>query len=246
MLEAQLSQRLNAAPPEESEASEMANSVANSVAAAASISDRAANLSPDAALLNAGFLSAGLLDFLAAQERTPAASTAPKSATGAGEGSADFATPRAFAGALWSDAVEAGRNTGIPPQFLIAHAALESGWGRRNLKNADGSPSYNLFGIKAGGNWQGKTTDVVTTEYVHGAPVRQTERFRAYDSYAESFADYAQLLRDSPRYGSVIGSQNGTEFARRLQQAGYATDPKYAEKLAGIINGPTLRDALLG
>jgi flagellar protein FlgJ len=156
------------------------------------------------------------------------------------------ATPKEFVRQMWPHAVEASRDTGIPPQFLIAHAALESGWGQRDIKNADGSPSHNLFGVKAGANWQGKSAEVTTTEYENGAPVVQKARFRAYESYAESFADYARLLVNSPRYGGVIGSQDGTEFARRLQQAGYATDPKYAEKLAAIINGPTLRQALIG
>lgn len=154
--------------------------------------------------------------------------------------------PKAFVEQVWPHAVEASRSTGIPPQFLVAHAALESGWGKRDIRNEDGSPSYNLFGIKAGKSWQGQTTEITTTEYVDGTAVKQKEAFRAYDSYAASFQDYANLLRNSPRYGGVIGSQDGTEFARRLQQAGYATDPNYAEKLAGIINGPTLRQALIG
>ncbi len=155
-------------------------------------------------------------------------------------------TPKDFVDQMWPHAVEASRATGIPPQFLVAHAALESGWGKRDIRNEDGSPSYNLFGIKAGKSWQGKTAEITTTEYVDGNAVKLRDTFRAYGSYAESFQDYANLLRNSPRYGSVIGSQDGTEFARRLQQAGYATDPKYAEKLAGIINGPTLRQALIG
>ncbi|MDR0736694.1 MAG: flagellar assembly peptidoglycan hydrolase FlgJ [Zoogloeaceae bacterium] len=156
------------------------------------------------------------------------------------------ATPREFVSQMWPHAVEASRSTGIPPQFLIAHAALESGWGQRDIKNADGSPSYNLFGIKAGGSWQGKSAEITTTEYENGVPVTQKARFRAYGSHAEAFADYARLLSQNPRYSGVIGSQSGTEFARRLQQAGYASDPNYAEKLSGIINGPTLRQALIG
>jgi flagellar protein FlgJ len=170
-----------------------------------------------------------------------AASNAP-----AANDDSSAATPKEFVRQMWPHAVEASRDTGIPPQFLIAHAALESGWGQRDIKNADGSPARNLFGIKAGANWQGKSTEVTTTEYENGVPVAQKARFRAYGSYAEAFADYANLLASSPRYGGVIGSQDGTEFARRLQQAGYATDPKYAEKLAAIINGPTLRQALIG
>lgn len=181
----------------------------------------------------------------AALERATVNRAAESNATAANDHFA-ASTPKEFVRQMWPHAVEASRDTGIPPQFLIAHAALESGWGQRDIKNADGSPAYNLFGIKAGASWQGKRTEVSTTEYEDGVPVSEKARFRSYDSYAEAFADYARLLASSPRYGGVIGSQDGTEFARRLQQAGYATDPKYAEKLAAIINGTTLRQALIG
>lgn len=151
-----------------------------------------------------------------------------------------------FVNRVWPHAVEASRSTGIPPQFLVAHAALESGWGKGEIKNADGSTTYNLFGIKAGKTWGGKSAEAPTTEYVDGEAQRTVGKFRSYASYAEAFQDYANLLRNNPRYGGVIGSQDGTEFASRLQQAGYATDPRYAEKLARIINGPALRLALVG
>jgi len=156
------------------------------------------------------------------------------------------ASARDFVNRVWPHAVEASRSTGIPPQFLVAHAALESGWGRSEPRRSDGSGSYNLFGIKAGRGWTGATVEAQTTEYVDGVPQQVSERFRAYGSYAEAFQDYAALLRNNPRYGGVIGSQDGAEFARRLQQAGYATDPAYAEKLSRIISGPTLRQALIG
>ncbi|MFZ2267887.1 MAG: flagellar assembly peptidoglycan hydrolase FlgJ [Azonexus sp.] len=156
------------------------------------------------------------------------------------------ASSRDFVNRVWPHAVEASRSTGIAPQFLVAHSALESGWGRAEIRLADGSPSYNLFGIKAGKNWTGATVDAATTEYVNGQPQASVERFRAYASYDEAFRDYANLLRSNPRYSGVIGSQSGTEFARGLQQAGYATDPMYADKLSRIINGPTLRQALIG
>lgn len=152
---------------------------------------------------------------------------------------------KAFVSQLWPHAVEASKQTGIPPQFLVAHAALESGWGKSEIKRGDGSTSYNLFGVKAGKSWSGATVDAVTTEYANGEAQKVTERFRAYGSYAEAFRDYASLLRNNSRFGGVIGSQDGTEFARRLQQAGYATDPMYADKLSKIINGPTLRLALV-
>ncbi|MDD2740856.1 MAG: flagellar assembly peptidoglycan hydrolase FlgJ [Rhodocyclaceae bacterium] len=156
------------------------------------------------------------------------------------------ATSQAFVNRVWPHAVEASRSTGIPPQFLVGHSALESGWGRNEILKADGSSSYNLFGIKAGKSWTGATVDATTTEYINGQPQKVVERFRAYGSYEEAFRDYADLLRNNSRYSGVIGSQDGTEFAKRLQQAGYATDPMYADKLSRIINGPTLRQALIG
>lgn len=156
------------------------------------------------------------------------------------------ASSREFVNRVWPHAVEASRSTGVPPQFLVAHSALESGWGRAEIRRADGSASFNLFGIKAGKEWNGQTVDATTTEYFDGQPRQVVERFRAYASYEEAFRDYASLLRNSSRYSTVIGSQDGTEFARRLQQAGYATDPMYADKLSRIINGPALRQALIG
>jgi flagellar protein FlgJ len=173
-----------------------------------------------------------------------AASFAP--ITKIGSSSDASASSQDFVNRVWPHAVEASRSTGIPPQFLVGHSALESGWGRSEIRKADGSSSYNLFGIKAGKSWTGATVDASTTEYVDGQPQQVVERFRAYGSYEEAFRDYASLLRNNSRYSGVIGSQDGTEFARRLQQAGYATDPMYADKLSRIINGPTLRQALIG
>ncbi len=148
-------------------------------------------------------------------------------------------TAREFVARVWPHAVEASRATGIPAQFMVAQAALETGWGRAEPRLADGRPSNNLFGIKAGRNWNGAVAESQTTEYVEGVAQRQVERFRAYGSYAESFRDYANLLTSSPRYAGVVGTQNSTAFAQGLQRAGYATDPQYAEKLSRIIAGLT-------
>ena len=167
--------------------------------------------------------------------------------TGAGPAAADVqASPaaREFVANVWPHAAEASRATGIPAHFLVAQAALETGWGRSEPRTADGRPSYNLFGIKAGRSWSGPTVEAATTEYVDGVAQRQTERFRAYGSYAEAFRDYAGLLASNPRYANVLGTQDATAFARGLQRAGYATDPMYADKLARIIGGQTLRSAL--
>lgn len=133
-------------------------------------------------------------------------------------------------------AQSAAQATGIPADFILAQAALESGWGRREIRAADGSNSHNVFGIKAGSNWRGKTTEVTTTEYIGGQPRKVKQSFRAYDSYAEAYTDYAKLLKDNPRYSKVIeqgGSAHG--FAANLQRAGYATDPAYASKLSRVI-----------
>jgi flagellar protein FlgJ len=135
--------------------------------------------------------------------------------------------------------------TGIPAGFMVAQAAHESGWGQREIKNADGSTSFNVFGIKAGGNWKGPVAEVTTTEYEGGVARKVTAKFRAYGSYEESFRDYARLMKDSPRYGQVMASASSgnvtpAAFAQGLQRAGYATDPAYADKLTRVIN-TTLR-----
>ncbi|CAH1904223.1 putative peptidoglycan hydrolase FlgJ [Candidatus Nitrotoga sp. HW29] len=135
-------------------------------------------------------------------------------------------------------AAQASQETGVPTHLVMGQAALESGWGRREIRLPDGSTSFNLFGIKAGGNWNGKVAEVVTTEYHNGVASRQVEKFRAYSSYAEAFSDYAHLLRDNPRYAQVLQSGQGSPpaLARALQRAGYATDPDYADKLVKVMN----------
>lgn len=140
------------------------------------------------------------------------------------------------------DAAKAAEaKTGIPAAFMISQAALETGWGRKEIRHSDGSSANNLFGIKAGGDWRGAVAEVMTTEYVDGKPQKVMAKFRAYSSYAESFADYARLMADSPRYKNVVASgASATGFAKGLQRAGYATDPAYAEKLSKVIN-TTLR-----
>jgi len=137
---------------------------------------------------------------------------------------------------LGADAEAASKVTGIPAKFMLGQAALESGWGKREIKHADGSASHNLFGIKAGPGWKGKVATAVTTEYVNGVPQTRVEKFRAYDSYADSFKDYARLLSTNPRYEKVLASAgDAASFAHGLQKAGYATDPHYGAKLSRII-----------
>lgn len=134
-------------------------------------------------------------------------------------------------------AVQANQETGVPTHLILGQAALESGWGKREIRMSDGSTSFNLFGIKAGGNWNGKVAEVATTEYHNGIASKQVEKFRAYSSYTEAFSDYAHLLRDNPRYSQVLQSGQGSPaLAHAIQRAGYATDPDYADKLVKVMN----------
>ncbi|MES2098360.1 MAG: flagellar assembly peptidoglycan hydrolase FlgJ, partial [Pseudomonadota bacterium] len=138
-------------------------------------------------------------------------------------------------------AAGAEAETGIPATFMVAQAAHESGWGRREIRNADGTSAHNLFGIKAGASWRGKVAQVMTTEVIDGQPRKVMAKFRAYASYDESFRDYAQLMKNNPRYAKVLTAGNDAQgFAQGLQRAGYATDPAYADKLTRVIN-TTLR-----
>ncbi len=161
------------------------------------------------------------------------ANTAPSTVSRASTGSrqAGFVSQHTQA----AEAV--ARESGIPASYMIGQAGHETGWGKSEIRHRDGSNSFNLFGIKATSSWKGKVAEVVTTEYVNGVPRKQVAKFRAYDSYADSFRDYARLIGNSPRYDKAmdqIGSVHG--FATGLQKAGYATDPQYAAKLSRAIN----------
>ncbi len=144
-------------------------------------------------------------------------------------------TPDQFVAQLWPHAEAVARELGVDPRMLIAHAALETGWGKHVPCNPDGTCSFNLFGIKAGSRWQGASVGVNTVEFENGVAVQRRASFRAYGSPAESFRDYAQLIRSSPRYAAALGTGNdAAAFANALQAGGYATDPNYASKLTAV------------
>jgi flagellar protein FlgJ len=152
-------------------------------------------------------------------------------------GKAQSAHVKEFQDLLGPHALEASQATGVPAKFMLGQAALESGWGKREIKTADGSCSYNVFGIKATASWKGKVVVAPTTEYINGVPKTMLQKFRVYDSYSAAFHDYAKTLRSNPRYGTVLAnSHDACSFAQGLQKAGYATDPHYAAKLTNIIN----------
>ncbi len=153
-----------------------------------------------------------------------------------------------FVQSVQASAQSASAQTGIPATFMVAQAAHESGWGKREIRNADGSSSHNLFGVKAGAGWTGPTAEITTTEWIGGEPQKVTAKFRAYASVDDAFQDYAKLMKQSARYAGVVAqaahspmsAASAQDFAQGLQRAGYATDPAYADKLTRVIN-TTLR-----
>jgi flagellar protein FlgJ len=179
---------------------------------------------------------------------TPPASTGmPVSAPSRKEGNLKpeaVRTGQEFLQRMKAHAEEASKATGIPARFLLGQAALESGWGKREIRAADGSQSFNVFGIKAGRSWTGPTVQVMTTEYVDGVPRKVMQKFRAYASYAEAFKDYAGLMQGNQRYAAVLKQTDSAGFAYGLQRAGYATDPQYGQKLTQILNGARMRQTI--
>jgi len=142
---------------------------------------------------------------------------------------------RDFLAQLSLPAKLASEASGIPHHLILAQAALESGWGQRQIRTEQGTPSFNLFGIKATGDWRGKVTEITTTEFENGESKKVKARFRVYDSYLESLSDYVNLLTRNPRYTEVANASSAEQGAHALQKAGYATDPNYAKKLTGMI-----------
>lgn len=194
----------------------------------------------------------GLADMLVRQlqggvtgTQQPTAAGAP-TATPVADKQPVAASKEEFLRTLRPHAEQAAREIGVDPDALLAQAALETGWGRSVPCNAQGECSFNLFGIKAGSQWSGATVNVPTLEFESGIPVRKVERFRAYDSPADSFRDYAALIRDSSRYAGARGAGDNVEaFAAALQQGGYATDPNYAQKIAAVADEVRARSDVL-
>ena len=141
-----------------------------------------------------------------------------------------------FIARLLPAAQRVAQQTGLHAHLIVAQAALESGWGQREIPAADGSPSHNLFGIKASAGWRGKTSEITTSEYINGVKQQVKAVFRVYDSYEQGLGDYAALLSHNARYQSVVRATSAEQGASALQSSGYATDPAYAQKLISLIN----------
>lgn len=160
-----------------------------------------------------------------------------------------FSSSDDFVATMLPMAEQAAKRIGIDPRYLVAQAALETGWGKSVMRQADGSSSHNLFGIKATGNWQGDQARAITSEFRDGQFVKETAAFRSYDSYQDSFHDLVSLLQNNSRYKDAVSSaDNPEQFAKELQKAGYATDPDYARKIISIARQlqPTPQYAMAG
>lgn len=151
-----------------------------------------------------------------------------------------FSSADEFVNTMLPMAKEAADRIGVDPRYLVAQAALETGWGKSVMRAQDGSSSHNLFGIKASGNWKGDSARAITSEFRNGQMVKETAEFRSYASYKDSFHDLVTLLQSNNRYQDVLKSaDNPEQFVRELQKAGYATDPDYASKISQIAKQMT-------
>ncbi len=158
-------------------------------------------------------------------------------ATGLGGKGPAWSTPEEFVEAIGPAARRTAEKLGVPAVALVAQAALETGWGQHVIRDGEGRSSNNLFNIKAHTSaWKDESVRVPTLEYRDGIPQREFADFRVYDSVEDSFRDYADFLQRNPRYRAALEvGDDPSRFVRALQQAGYATDPRYAEKLERIM-----------
>ncbi len=203
------------------------------------------NISEDVSALNSPFIAKNetskplsLFGFAPEEESQPpsqqVATTDPKSWE-----KTDFVKQ------LWPWAREAAERLGLAPAALLAQAALETGWGRHIMPSGKGGSANNLFGIKTGRRWRGDSVNIGTLEYEQGIAVRKKDRFRAYDSFRDSFNDYVDFLQSNPRYSKALASTSDSrEYFRELQKAGYATDPHYADKLTTVLESKDMQRAL--
>lgn len=156
-----------------------------------------------------------------------------------------FASPDEFITHLYPMALNVEKETGISAKVMVAQSALETGWGKHMIDSPNQEASFNLFGIKADARWKGDNVEIVTTEYRDGIAMKEKASFRSYDSYEDSFRDYAHFLQDNPRYEPAMQYlANPSEFTEKLQDAGYATDPAYSKKIQSILSGELFKGAM--
>jgi len=154
-------------------------------------------------------------------------------------------SPAEFVNRVMPAIQRAASALGVDPKGMLAQAALETGWGQRLPRAADGSSSHNIFGIKAGNEWTGARATADSMEVINGVATPRRTTFRAYASVEESINDFTNLLKNSPRYKDVIaGGGSVGAYSAAMGSSGYATDPDYGNKLNQILSGDTLQSAL--
>ena len=143
---------------------------------------------------------------------------------------------------LWPHALRASEKLGVDAEVLMAQSALETGWGKHLPVKADGSNSFNLFGIKADQRWSGDKVEITTREFRYGVMQHEKAEFRSYESVSQAFEDYANFIIDNPRYQKALErGYDASAYTRELQKAGYATDPEYASKINRIRDSEELQ-----
>ena len=183
------------------------------------------------------------VDGVTGAARAGAEGVAPDAAAQSG---APAQTPAEFVSKVMPSIERAAGELGLDPRGLLAQAALETGWGQRMPRTADGAPSHNLFGIKAGEEWTGARATADTVEFSHGVATPRRAAFRAYGSVEESVRDFAALLKNSPRYRDVMAAGGDLQaYVGSVGKSGYASDPAYANKLNQILNSGALQAALI-
>ncbi|GGX50573.1 flagellar assembly peptidoglycan hydrolase FlgJ [Saccharospirillum salsuginis] len=178
----------------------------------------------------------------ATESTIPDSFKAPDSQNAGEDDSGNFKSPQDFIESLLPHAREAAQQLGVAPRVLVAQAALETGWGRHMIQGEEGQPSFNFFGIKANHGWQGDVADTTTHEYIEGRRLTIKDRFRAYPDPASAFQDYVDFLKENPRYRDALDqAADPAAYTQGLQQAGYATDPNYADKILRIADSDLMQ-----
>lgn len=155
---------------------------------------------------------------------------------------ASWQSPAEFVEAILPHAQRAARELNVDPMAIVAQAALETGWGRHVMRDEQGEQSFNLFGIKAHRTWEGDTVKKKTLEYRNGIAAQEYASFRSYSSLASAFDDYVKFLKENPRYENVFNANaDAKQWGYALQEAGYATDPNYGNKIAQLMESDIIQ-----
>lgn len=159
----------------------------------------------------------------------------------------DFSNPTSFIQSLLPYAKKAAKVLGISPEVMIAQSALETGWGKKILQKANQESSFNLFNIKSHKSWQGESVNKSSLEVEEGISVFRNSNFRVYQNLEESFEDYTRFILNNKRYDNALQQgEDAGRYIEELQEAGYATDPQYAEKIKTIMNSKNFQAAVKG